>query len=98
MGLNAPAVSVINFLGTRSNISTTYTSARICPSGVLVRESNAILVLSGDQYGLSATRLLRFVSCTTFSPSGSLIHISGGPLRLELKAICLPSGEYRGQD
>src|SRR5216683_6135074 len=59
------------------------------------RESKAICCPSGDQRGVPVT-LLKCVSWTRLVPSLRHIQISYLPLRVDSKAILLPSGEYCG--
>src|SRR5271169_1330977 len=79
---------VASFLGTRSEISTTYISKFLER-----RESKTIFFPSVDQRGQPAL-LIGFESCTKLLPSASLIQISPEPARKDQKAMCWPSGEY----
>src|SRR5271170_4853467 len=58
----------------------------------------AILPPSGDHCGtVVSSGPCEVVSWTGLSPLACAVQISMGPLRLETKAMRLPSGEYVGQ-
>src|SRR5580704_8627721 len=57
-------------------------------------ESKAMLLLSGDHCG--EPQPSRFVSFKGYEPSGSLIHISMLPPRLDMNASLRPFGDSRG--
>src|SRR5262245_31669267 len=64
-----------------------------CPSGRALKTSRWP---SGAQLMRPTRGPPKEVSCTGFEPSASEIQISWVPDRVDEKAICFPSGEYRG--
>src|SRR5258707_5191710 len=74
-------------------VSTEATSIHIRPPSSALK---TMLAPSGDHRGASAIGARNEESCRGFPPSLSAIQISSLPVRLETKAILLPSGENSG--